>query len=98
MIIEKKKNGAEMTILLKGRLDTSTAPVLETELQSVLPQTESLIFDFTDLEYISSAGLRILLTTQKAMMKQGQMKVSHVNEEIMQVFEITGFADFLTIE
>ena len=83
---------------LEGRLDTVTAPELEQELKSVLPELNTLTLDFEKLEYISSAGLRVLLSAQKTMAKQGGMKLIHVNETIMEIFEVTGFSDILTIE
>lgn len=99
MNIQKKQNGTELTIALSGRLDTNTAPLLERELADLtLGKIQSLIFDFAALEYISSAGLRILLFAQKTMTKLGSMKVINANSQIMEVFDITGFSDFLTIE
>ena len=98
MTIEKVINGTEMKILLGGRLDTSTAPQLEKELKSSLGGVTSLIFDIAELDYISSAGLRVLLTTQKTMSKQGKMVVRHVNKSIAEVFRITGFSKVLTVE
>lgn len=96
--IEKKTNGTELTIVLKGRLDTTTAPELEKELKASLDGMTALIIDMTALDYISSAGLRVLLSAQKTMNKQGEMKVVHVSETIMEIFEVTGFSDILTIE
>ncbi len=98
MTINETKNGSELIISLEGRLDTMTAPELEEELKKVLPETEQLTFDFEGLEYISSAGLRVLLSAQKVMSKQGSMKITHANETIMEIFEVTGFVDILTIE
>lgn len=98
MTINKTLNGTELTITLSGRLDTTTAPQLETELKSSLDNIDSLIMDFTALEYISSAGLRVLLSAQKVMNKQGKMVINHVNDTILEVFEVTGFNDILTIE
>ncbi len=98
MTIEKKINAENVTLALTGRLDTQTAPALEAELNTVLPACKNLIIDMAALEYISSAGLRVLLKTQKVMNAKGTMKVTHVNECIMEVFEITGFTDILTIE
>ena len=98
MTIDKKANGSELTISLIGRLDTTTAPQLEGELRASLPGVTELALDFTGLEYLSSAGLRVLLGAQKMMNKQGSMVVRNVNATIMEVFEITGFADILTIE
>ena len=85
-------------MLLTGRLDTTTAPQLEGELKNGLDGVESLVLDFKELEYLSSAGLRILLAAQKTMNKQGKMVIRNVNEVIQEVFEVTGFADILTIE
>ena len=96
--IEKKTNGAELTVALTGRLDTTTAPELEKELKASLDSVTTLVIDMTALDYISSAGLRVLLSAQKTMNKQGEMKVVHVNETIMEIFEVTGFSDILTIE
>ncbi|MCI8780936.1 MAG: STAS domain-containing protein [Lachnospiraceae bacterium] len=98
MTIEKLENGKELTMLLTGRLDTTTAPQLEGELKNGLDGVESLVLDFKELEYLSSAGLRILLAAQKTMNKQGKMVIRNVNEVIQEVFEVTGFADILTIE
>ena len=98
MTIEQKKNGNALLLALKGRLDTTTAPQLEAELKEALAGVEELTFDLEELEYISSAGLRVLLSAQKAMNKQGTMKVTHANEMIMEIFEVTGFSDILTIE
>ncbi len=98
MTINKNKVGTEMTIALTGRLDTTTAPLLEQELQNNLAGVESLIFDLQALEYISSAGLRVLLYAQKVMNRQGSMVVRNANDMIQEVFDITGFADILTIE
>ena len=96
--IEKKQDGKNLTVALTGRLDTVTAPELESELASALDDVENLIIDMKDLEYISSAGLRVLLSAQKIMNRQGSMKVVHVNETIMEILEVTGFVDILTIE
>ena len=98
MNIEQKKNGTALTLALEGRLDTTTAPQLEGELKSALAGVEELTFDFEKLDYISSAGLRVLLSAQKTMNKQGTMKVTHANEMILEIFEVTGFADILTLE
>lgn len=97
MTIEKITDGSERIMKLEGRLDTTTAPQLEEEVK-MLEGVESLIFDFEALEYLSSAGLRVLLAAQKAMNKQGKMVLRNVNETIMEIFEITGFVDILTIE
>lgn len=98
MTIRKKLNNAELTIALTGRLDVATAPQLETELKVSLSGVNRLILDFAALEYLSSAGLRVLLAAQKQMNKQGEMVVRHVNETIAEIFEVTGFRDILTIE
>ena len=98
MNIVQKRNGNALTIAPEGYLDTTTAPQLESELKTALVGVEALTFDFEKLEYISSAGLRVLLAAQKTMNRQGAMKVIHVNEVIMEIFEVTGFADVLTIE
>lgn len=98
MTIEKNLNGTELTIALTGRMDTLTAPQLEEELKASLPGVESLALDFANLEYLSSAGLRVLLAAQKIMNKQGKMVVRHVNETIAEIFDVTGFCDVLTIE
>lgn len=99
MALTINKSGSEnVTISLEGRLDTMTAPQLEKELEMILETVKELVFDFEKLEYISSAGLRVLLKAQKAMNKQGSMKLIHVSADIMEIFEITGFIDFLTIE
>ena len=98
MTIEKKINGEALTLIVSGRLDTQTAPELEKELDSVLADIKELTFDFAKLEYVSSAGLRVILKAQKAMNAQGSMKLTGVNDSIMEVFDITGFLDILTIE
>lgn len=98
MEIIKNLDGSKLNIALEGRLDTSTAPALEEELKASLDGITDLVLDFEKLEYISSAGLRVVLSAQKTMTKQGQMKLVNVNEEVMEVFEITGFVDILTIE
>lgn len=98
MTIKKTKNSSEYTLTLDGRLDTTTAPQLEAELTSGMDDATSLVFDFEKLEYISSAGLRVLLMAQKKMNKQGKMKICNVNDTIREVFDITGFADILTVE
>ena len=98
MNIEKKLEGWALTIALEGRLDTTTTPDLAEALAASLDGVSELVFDFTKLDYLSSAGLRVLLSAQKRMNKQGSMKLVHVNDAVKEVFEITGFADFLTIE
>lgn len=98
MNLIKESNGSALTIKLEGRLDTITAPKLEAELKSSISGVTTLTFDFSNLEYISSAGLRVLLSAQKVMKKQGSMVVRNVNSTVMEIFEVTGFSDFLTIE
>ena len=98
MTIEKKINNDAVTLIVSGRLDTKTAPELENELDSILSGLKELTFDFANLEYVSSAGLRVILKAQKAMNAQGSMKLTGVNDSIMEVFDITGFLDILTIE
>lgn len=98
MTINKNLNGTTLCIALEGRLDTTTAPELEAELKQSLNGVTELIMDFEKLDYISSAGLRVLLSAQKTMTKQGSMKIIHANEMIMEVFDVTGFVDILTIE
>jgi anti-sigma B factor antagonist len=98
MTIEIKKNAAETIIRIVGRLDTITAPALDKAINEDIGDTRNLILDMKSLEYISSAGLRVLLGAQKKMQKIGSMKVVNVCEEVMEVFEMTGFADILVIE
>ena len=98
MVITKNAEGEKLTLNLQGRLDTTTAPQLEAELKSSVTGVSDLVLDFAELEYISSAGLRVLLSAQKVMSRQGTMVVRNVNEDIMDVFELTGFSDILTIE
>ena len=98
MTIEIQKNAAEVTIQIAGRLDTITAPTLDKTISEEIGDTKNLILDMKDLAYISSAGLRVLLGAQKRMQKIGSMKVINVCEEVMEVFEMTGFADILVIE
>lgn len=98
MTINKKQDGNDLTISLTGRLDTTTAPELDNDLKASLDGVEKLVFDFSGLEYISSAGLRVLLSAQKVMNKQGSMVVKNVSEEINEIFEVTGFVDILSIE
>ena len=98
MIIEKNLNGTELTVTITGRLDTTTAPQLEAEFKQILGGVEKLVLDFTALEYLSSAGLRVLLAAQKTMNKQGEMIIKNVNDTINEIFEVTGFIDILTIE
>ena len=98
MKINRQERAHQITLGLEGRLDTTTAPMLEAELKHSIVGADTLIFDLKDLEYISSAGLRVLLSAQKVMNKQGKMVVRNVNEDVMEVFDITGFIDILTIE
>lgn len=98
MEIIKNLDNTTLKLSLQGRLDTTTAPQLEETLQASLDGITELVLDFADLKYISSAGLRIILGAQKIMSKQGSMKICHVSPDIMEVFEITGFSDILTIE
>ena len=98
MEIKKNLEGETLTICPVGRLDTTTAPELETTVKESLEGVKELVFDLGELEYISSAGLRVLLASQKQMNAVGTMKVTHVNELIMEIFEVTGFSDILTIE
>ncbi len=98
MTINKTLSGAQLTVALTGRLDTITAPQLEAELKSSLDGVDSLDLDFAGLEYISSAGLRVLLSAQKIMNRQGRMVIRNVNEIVLEVFRVTGFTDILTIE
>lgn len=96
--IHKTQTVAQTTLLLSGRLDTLTAPELESQLRTLLPEIDTLNLDFSGLEYISSAGLRVLLVAQKEMNKKGgTMTLLHVNETVMEVLEMTGFTDILTI-
>ena len=98
MTITPTRNGSALTLQLEGRLDTTTSPQLEAELSASLDGVTQLTLDLQQLAYLSSAGLRVILGAQKRMNKQGQMVVRHVNETIMEVFEVTGFVDILTIE
>ncbi len=98
MNIEKIVDGKKLTIALTGRMDTTTAPELDAELKQSVSGIKELVLDFAGLEYLSSAGLRVLLAAQKVMNRQGSMVVKNVNETIMEIFEVTGFVDVLTIE
>lgn len=98
MTIEKNMNNEELTLKVIGRLDTITAPDLEKEITGGLDGVKSLVFDFSALEYISSAGLRVLLLAAKTMKSKGTMVVRNVNEIVKEVFDVTGFSDMLTIE
>lgn len=98
MEIVKKKEGSRLELAIEGRLDTTTAPQLEAELKEQIAGVEELILNFANLAYISSAGLRVVLSAQKIMNRQGTMTVCNVNEDVMDVFEVTGFIDILNIE
>ena len=98
MTIEKILNGESAKITVVGRLDTQTAPELEKEIDDVIANLKELVFDMAGLEYVSSAGLRVILKAQKIMNTNGSMKLTNVNDSIMEVFDITGFLDILTIE
>lgn len=98
MTIDKKLEDGKLTVNVAGRLDTTTAPTLEESLKESLDTVDELVLDLSDLEYISSAGLRVLLATQKIMNQHNGMKVTGVNEVIMEIFEVTGFSEILTIE
>ena len=97
MTINKEMMDDVLTVFISGRLDTTTSPELEEYLKESLDSVENLVLNLSDLEYISSAGLRVLLSAQKIMNKQGKMEVTGVNEAIMEIFEVTGFSDILTI-
>ena len=96
--IKTAKDAEKLTVALEGRLDTVTAPQLEGELRTDLDGVTELILDLKDLDYISSAGLRVLLSTQKTMNRQGSMTIRNVKPEIMEIFDVTGFVDILSIE
>ena len=98
MTITKNQNGTHLDLAVEGRLDTTTAPQLEAELKQSMNGVTELALDFSKLEYLSSAGLRVLLSAQKVMNKQGSMVIKNVNETIMEIFEVTGFSDILTVE
>ena len=98
MTITENRSGNSLTIALEGRLETSSAPELDAVLQKALPGIDELIFNFEKLEYVSSAGLRVLLSAHKALMGKKGMTIRNANELIMEVFEVTGFDSFLTIE
>ena len=97
MSLKIEKKNAE-TLALEGRLDTQTAPELEAEISAMFPTVQTLTLDMEKLDYISSAGLRVILKTQKALEKKAGLKLTHVSNEVKEVFDITGFSDFLTIE
>ncbi len=98
MTINKISDGEKLTVAITGRLDTNSSPKLEAELRQSVDGVTELVFDFSKVEYISSAGLRVLLAAQKVMNRKGSMKLVGVSDEIQEVFEITGFSDILTIE
>ena len=98
MTISKKLEGTTLKIELEGRLDTMTAPELEAELKADMDSIDNLVLDFSKLEYISSAGLRVLLSAHKVMSAKGGMKLTNINEIVQEVFEVTGFSDILNIE
>jgi anti-sigma B factor antagonist len=98
MTINKNKNGSKLTLEVEGRLDTTTAPQLDAEVKSSISGITELEIDFSKLDYISSAGLRVLLSAQKIMNKQGSMVIHGASEDLMEIFDVTGFIDILTIE
>jgi anti-sigma B factor antagonist len=98
MTINKQLDGSKLNIALEGRLDTNTAPELEAELRTALDGVTELVFDLKDLAYVSSAGLRVLLSAQKVMNKQGSMVIRNANDDLKEIFDVTGFNDILTIE
>ena len=98
MTIDKNLDGTKLEIALEGRLDTMTAPQLEEEVKNNIEGIKELIFDLKNLAYVSSAGLRVLLSAQKIMNKQGTMVVSNATNEVKEIFDVTGFSDILTIE
>lgn len=98
MIIDQIRNGDKLTLTIEGRIDTKAAPQLEKTLAEVLDGITELVFDFMNVSYISSAGLRVLMTAQVRMNEQGSMTIINANEDLMEIFEITGFTEILTIE
>lgn len=98
MEILKTKEGTELTIAINGRIDTNTSPELEENVKSDIEGVTKLVFDFANVAYISSAGLRVLLSSQKKMNQQGSMVIKNVSEEVSEIFEVTGFIDIFTIE
>ena len=98
MKINRTLEGSALTLALEGRLDTTTAPDLEQVIKADLDNADALVIDFAKLDYISTAGLRVLLSAHKAMEKKGGMKFVHVNDMVMEIFEVTGFSDILTVE
>ena len=98
MTIEKVLNGESVKMIIAGRLDTQTAPELEKEIDTLVSSAKELIFDMNGVEYVSSAGLRVILKAQKIMNAKGSMKLTRVNDSVMEIFSITGFLDILTVE
>ncbi len=98
MTIEKMKEGRKLTLAMDGRLDTTTAPQLEAEVTGSLTGVTELVLDFSRLEYLSSAGLRVILAAQKIMNRQGKLLICHVNATILEIFEVTGFCDIFTVQ
>lgn len=98
MTVEKIANANSLTFVVGGRMDTASAPLLENEIKAVPETVDTLVFDFVGLDYLSSAGLRVLLQAQKLMNKQGKMIIKNINETVAEIFEVTGFFDILTIE
>ena len=98
MTIEKHRQGAELTVMLEGRLDTASAPDLDAVVKNELLGVDTFILDLKNLQYTSSAGLRVILIAQKTMNKQGKLILKNVSEAVMEVFEMTGLSDLLTIE
>ena len=98
LTIKKDLTENQLLVTLSGRLDTTTAPDLEKELTESIPGVEELIFDIEELEYVSSAGLRVFLSSQKKMNKQGSMKITKASQDVKEIFDVTGFSDILTIE
>lgn len=98
MNISKEKTGTELTLVIEGKIDTTTAPQLQKEIKTSLDGVTGLVLDFAGVDYISSAGLRVLLMAQKLMSGRGTMTLRHVGADVMDIFEMTGFSDILTIE
>ena len=98
MTIDKTLNGTELYVKVSGRLDTNTSPELEEQLNSLIPSVENLVIDFAELDYISSAGLRVLLSAHKKVSLNGKMVIKNINDVVSEVFEVTGFKDILNIE
>jgi anti-sigma B factor antagonist len=98
MTINKTKEDSKLTVQVEGRIDTTTAPQLETEIKDEISGITDLVIDLKEVAYVSSAGLRVLLSAQKVMNRQGNMVIKNVNEEVMEIFEVTGFVDILNIE